>query len=153
MRVATQPQSTSPRLLQRHMDHRALRSSLEPEATQDTIREIQPSRIQHLARHWSAIAIVTTLMIAQVPGWPVLILIQGALLVFLLILSHETSHQTAFKSVRLNQAVSWICALILFLPPTRWLAWNMPNMQNTTRFRLCRFTSCCRCMRLCTRIC
>ncbi len=57
------------------------------------------------------------LIILKVPGWLLLLLPQGILLVFLFTLFHEVTHRTAFRSKRLNDAVAVLCGWLLTLPP------------------------------------
>jgi fatty acid desaturase len=47
---------------------------------------------------------------------PALVL-HGVVLVFLFAPLHETIHYTAFRNRRLNQAVAWLCGMVLALPP------------------------------------
>ncbi|TIT85032.1 MAG: fatty acid desaturase, partial [Mesorhizobium sp.] len=48
--------------------------------------------------------------------WPVLMLPQGILIVFLFTLLHETVHRTAFETQWLNDAVARLCSLAIALP-------------------------------------
>ncbi len=49
-----------------------------------------------------------------VPAW----LAHGTVVVHLFAPLHETTHQTAFASRRLNEAVAWLCGLAIVLSPT-----------------------------------
>ncbi len=71
----------------------------------------------HLAGHVGLILLIGALIAMQGPGWPLLMLPQGILIVFLFPALHETSHRTAFKSLWLNKAVGRICGLVTVLPP------------------------------------
>ena len=75
--------------------------------------------LAHLAGHFGAIAVCTTLIAMRVPFWPILLPVQGILLVFLFTLLHETSHKTPFKSPAINDIVGHICGFILLIP-ARW---------------------------------
>ena len=55
---------------------------------------------------------------AQVPLWPLLILPQGILLVFLFTLSHECTHKTPFRTAWLNDAVGHLVSVPIALPFT-----------------------------------
>ena len=70
----------------------------------------------HLAGHLGLILFCGALIIAGLPGWWLLLPVQGILLVFLFTLEHETTHQTPFASVRLNEIVGHSCGVVLVLP-------------------------------------
>ena len=53
--------------------------------------------------------------------------IYGACLVFLFAPLHETVHYTAFRSRRLNRAVSVACGWVLLLPPRRFRAFHLEH--------------------------
>lgn len=72
--------------------------------------------ILHLAGHAGLILLIGALIAMQGPGWPLLMLPQGILIVFLFPALHETSHRTAFKSLWLNKLVSSMCGVITVLP-------------------------------------
>ena len=73
----------------------------------------------HLAGHGGAIILTSVLIAIQVPGWPLLLPVQGILVVFLFTLEHECTHKTPFANVRLNEAVGHLCGVLLVLP-FRW---------------------------------
>ncbi|MEZ5913800.1 MAG: fatty acid desaturase, partial [Paracoccaceae bacterium] len=70
----------------------------------------------HLGGHGGAIACTAALIVAQVPGWWLLMPVQGVLLVFLFTLEHEATHKTPFASPALNELAGHLCGLILILP-------------------------------------
>ncbi len=98
------------------MDHREFFRSLSPEQRERLTEKSDVQGLAHLALHWSAIAGVGTLIVMRVPGWQALIVIQGILIIFLFTLLHETSHQTVFRTARLNSAVAYVCGFLIFLP-------------------------------------
>jgi fatty acid desaturase len=73
----------------------------------------------HLAGHFGAILLASALILAQVPLWPLLLPVQGVLLVFLFTLEHECTHKTPFASERLNEGVGHLCGALLIVP-FRW---------------------------------
>ncbi|WP_291731057.1 fatty acid desaturase [Leisingera sp. F5] len=99
-----------------HMDHTALIKSLPPETKASLTTRSDAAGLQHLALYLAALAVCTTGIALQVPFWPVLMLPQGVLLVFLFTLSHECTHQTPFRSKWLNEAAGHFCALAMALP-------------------------------------
>jgi len=71
----------------------------------------------HLARHWGAIVITTSLIIWRVPGWQALLVVQGLLIISNFALLHESIHKTAFKTLWLNTWASNICGLLVMVAP------------------------------------
>ncbi|WP_293958526.1 fatty acid desaturase [Sneathiella sp.] len=71
----------------------------------------------HLAGHAGLILLIGALIAMQGPGWPLLMLPQGILILFLFTALHESVHRTAFKSLSLNKATAWISGLLIVLPP------------------------------------
>lgn len=61
------------------------------------------------------------------PAW----MLHGLLLVFLFAPLHETIHRTAFAERRLNDAVAWICGLILALPPAYFRTFHFAHHRHT----------------------
>ena len=49
---------------------------------------------------------------------------------------HECSHYTAFKSTYLNNAVYWLCGLILISPPTRFMYAHLKHHAYTNNISL-----------------
>lgn len=99
------------------MDHRQFVASLSAEQRVALTERSDAEGLKALALHWGAIAALSALIVARVPGWPLLMLPQGVLLVFLFTLLHETVHDTPFKSRWLNRFVGAACGIALLLPP------------------------------------
>lgn len=74
--------------------------------------------LTHLAWHLGAIVVTSALILFGVPGWWLLLPVQGILIVFLFTLEHECTHKTPFASTRLNEAVGHACGVLLMLPFT-----------------------------------
>lgn len=101
------------------MDHRDFLSAL-PAATRAALVERSDrAGLRHLAGHLGAILLVGGLIAAGVPGWWLLVPVQGVLVVFLFTLEHEATHKTPFASVWLNEAAGHLCGFLLLLP-FRW---------------------------------
>lgn len=97
------------------MDHRDIIASLSAEQ-RDRLTERSDARgLAHLAVHWGLIALLGALIAIEVPGWWVLMLPQGILIVFLFTLLHEAVHKTPFASNWLNDAVARISGFLLML--------------------------------------
>lgn len=98
------------------MDHRDFLHAL-PAATKARLTAKSDSAgLWHLAGHLAAIAICGGLIAARVPGWPLLLPVQGVLIIFLFTLEHEATHKTPFASERLNEVVGHLCGFLLVLP-------------------------------------
>ncbi len=66
--------------------------------------------------HFGLILGVGALVGLQVPGWWLLIPVQGVLIVFLFTLEHEATHRTPFANARLNDEVGRVAGFLLLLP-------------------------------------
>ena len=98
------------------MDHQAFVSSLPEDQKRALTARSDSAGILHLIGHVGAIVIVSALIVIGVPLWPLLLPVQGILLVFLFTLEHEATHKTPFRSEGLNEWVGRLCGLLLFLP-------------------------------------
>ena len=98
------------------MDHKAFVTALPPEMKARLTRKSDRAGLWHLAGHGGAILLCAGLIAAGVPGWQVLLPVQGVLIVFLFTLEHEATHKTPFASERLNEWVGRICGFLLVLP-------------------------------------
>ncbi len=72
--------------------------------------------LRGLVIHLGAIVLLGWMITAGVLLWPLLMVLQGVLIVFLFTLLHETVHRTAFASARINSAVAQLCAFAIVLP-------------------------------------
>ncbi|MET2827649.1 fatty acid desaturase family protein [Mesorhizobium shangrilense] len=98
------------------MDHRDIVASLTPEERGRLTAKSDVAGLVQLGAHWGAIVVIGSLIAAKVPFWPLLMLPQGILIVFLFTLLHETVHRTAFETQWLNDAVARVSSLALALP-------------------------------------
>lgn len=101
------------------MDHRALLASFSPEERQVLTKKSDLQGLLHLFLHWGSIVLIGALIAFRVPGWFLLVPLQGVLIVFLFTLLHETCHDTPFESHWLNRIVGSTCGFLIFLP-ARW---------------------------------
>lgn len=104
------------------MDHKDFLSGLPPDVRAGMTERSDGRGLRHLAGHLGAILLCGGLIAAGVPGWQVLLPVQGVLLVFLFTLEHECTHRTPFASERLNTWVGRFCGLVLLLP-FEWFRW------------------------------
>ena len=87
--------------------------------------------LAHLAGHLAALAVTGLPIALEVPGWPVLLLPHGILLVFLFCLHHEAVHGTPFRSAWLNAAAGWATGLVCVLPPAWFHHFHMAHHRYT----------------------
>jgi len=98
------------------VDHKSFLATLAPaEKTALTARSDRAG-LFHLAGHAGAIVICGAMIAAGVPGWGLLLPVQGVLIVFLFTLEHEATHKTPFASARLNESVGHAAGFLLLLP-------------------------------------
>jgi fatty acid desaturase len=65
------------------MDHRQVLATLSPEERASLTARADAPGLCHLACHLGAIGVSTALILVGVPGWPLVMVVQGVLLVFL----------------------------------------------------------------------
>ena len=104
--------------LDEKMDHKSFINSL-PSHTRRKLnqRSNKPGLIR-LFFHWGLIIAFGVAIHLSVPGWPLLLIPQGILIVFVFTVLHEAIHQSAFKSGWLNHAAARVCGFLIFLPCT-----------------------------------
>jgi fatty acid desaturase len=98
------------------MDHKAFMAGLDPAVKAALTARSDRDGLLHLAGHLGAIVLCGALIAAGVPGWWVLLPVQGVLVIFLFTLEHEATHQTPFASARLNEWVGRLCGFLILLP-------------------------------------
>jgi len=99
------------------IDHREFVRSLTPAERAALTRKSDLAGAVHLAGHWGLVLLLGGLIAAGVPGWPILLLPQGILIIFLFTLLHETSHRTVFEREGVNRIVAGVCGLLILIPP------------------------------------
>ncbi len=113
------------------MDHRAFVASLSAEQRRHLTAKSDRAGLAHLVSHWGAILLVGGLILAEVPGWPLLMVVQGILIVFLFTLLHETVHRTPFASERLNTLAGYVCGFALVLAPYWFRFFHLAHHRHT----------------------
>ncbi|RBI86348.1 fatty acid desaturase [Rhodosalinus halophilus] len=98
------------------MNHRGLLATI-PQADRArlTARSSGPG-LRRLGVHGGAILLLGAAIAARVPGWPLILPVQGVLLAFLFTLQHETTHKTPFADDRLNDWVGRIAGVLIVQP-------------------------------------
>jgi fatty acid desaturase len=118
------------------INHRDFIASLSMDQRKRLSRKTDFPGLQNIAVHFGLIIIIGWLILAQIPYWPLLMILQGILLIFLFTLLHETIHRTAFRTKWINIVVARICGFILLLP-TEWFRYfhleHHRHTQDSTR--------------------
>lgn len=109
------------------MDHKTFLSGLAPDLREAMTERSDWPGLRHLAGHLGAILGIGALIAAGVPGWGLLLPVQGVLIVFLFTLEHEATHRTPFRTVWLNDWVGRLCGLLLVLPFEWFRAFHMAH--------------------------
>lgn len=104
------------------MDHKDFLSGLPPELRAAMTGRTDAEGLRHLAGHLGAILLCGGLIALRIPGWMLLMPVQGVLIAFLFTLEHECTHRTPFADERLNEWVGRLCGLALVLP-FEWFRW------------------------------
>lgn len=98
------------------MDHRDFMASVEPALRAQLTEKRDFPGLLHLATHFGLMIVFGYLIFTGAPGWPLVLVAQGILIVFLFTVLHETVHGTAFRTGWINESVAWLCSLALVLP-------------------------------------
>lgn len=98
------------------MDYRDIIASLSPAQRNRLKEKSDRAGLVQLAFHWGLMVLFGLLIAIRVPFWPLLMLPQGILIVFLFTLLHETIHRTAFRTSWLNDVVARTCSVLVVLP-------------------------------------
>lgn len=99
------------------LDHRSLIAGLSDDQREALLSRADGPGLRQAAAHLGAILLTGVLILFETPLQPLLILIQGILIVFLFTALHETIHKTAFKSPALNKTMAFVSGFLLALPP------------------------------------
>ena len=113
------------------IDHRSIIASLSVEDRRDLTGKIDTPGIFRLAVHGGLVVVLGALIAARIPFWPVLMLPQGILIVFLFTALHETIHETAFRTQWLNRAVAAVTGFLILLPPAWFRYFHFAHHRHT----------------------
>ena len=100
----------------RGMDHKAFLAALPADVKTDLTVTGNGPGLRRLAAHGGLIVLAGALIAAGVPGWWLLLPVQGVLIAFLFAAEHECTHRTPFASARLNDWVGRMAGVMLVLP-------------------------------------
>ena len=113
------------------MDHRTFVASLPSDVTVRLTETSDRAGLLHLSMHCGLIILLGIAIAMRVPYWPLFMLPQGILIVFLFTLLHETVHFTPFRSPWLNRFVGRVCGFILLLPPEWFRFFHLAHHRHT----------------------
>ncbi|MCW3782247.1 fatty acid desaturase [Defluviimonas salinarum] len=98
------------------IDHRSFLAALPVAEKAALTGTSDRAGLVHLALHGGLILLTGALIALRVPFWPLLLPVQGVLVIFLFTLEHECTHRTPFQSARLSDWVGRVCGVLILLP-------------------------------------
>lgn len=113
------------------IDHRAIIAGLSAEQRAALTGRRNGPALLRLTVHGGAILALGALILAGVPFWPLLLLPQGILIVFLFTLLHECVHETAFATPWLNRAVAATAGFLVMVPATWFRYFHFAHHRHT----------------------
>lgn len=113
------------------LDDRAFRAAL-PAATRAALTErADGPGLRRLGLHLGLILALGGWIAAEGPFWPLLLVPQGVLIVFLFTLLHETVHETPFRTPWLNRWTGRLAGFALALPPDWFRLFHLAHHRHT----------------------
>jgi fatty acid desaturase len=109
------------------MDQKAFLAGLPADLRERMVERSDLPGLWHLAGQLGAILLVGGLIAGGVPGWWLLLPVQGVLLVSLFMLEHEATHRTPFRTVWLNDWAGRLAGFLLVLPFEWFRAFHMAH--------------------------
>jgi fatty acid desaturase len=98
------------------MDHREFLTLVPADRRKAMVAKADGPGLRHLAAHLGAILFIGALIAIGVPGWWLLLPVQGVLIIFLFTLEHEATHRTPFATVWLNDGAGQLAGFLILLP-------------------------------------
>ena len=96
--------------------HQTVITSLDTKTRKALLERSDFAGIKQAVSHFGLILICSLYIYLRLPLWPIFLVVQGILLVFLFTALHETIHRSAFKTAWMNSVIAHICGFIIFLP-------------------------------------
>lgn len=109
------------------MDQREFLASVPVELREAMTERQDGPGLWHLGLHLGLIASLGILIAAGVPGWWLLLPVQGVVIIFLFTLEHEATHRTPFATVWLNDWAGRLAGFLLLLPFEWFRAFHMAH--------------------------
>jgi fatty acid desaturase len=97
-------------------DYKAVLAGLDPADRQALAQKSNRAGLLHLTLHWGLILLVGAMIHARIPLWPLLLPLQGILIIFNFTLLHECTHKTPFRTPWLNEVVGGVAGIAVGLP-------------------------------------
>lgn len=116
---------------QQAMNQQQFMRSLSTEQRRALTQKSDGAGFRYLAVHGGLIVLLGCLIVLRVPLWPVLLVPQGILIVFLFTLLHETLHRTPFATPVLNDRVGLVCGFLLGLAPEWFRCFHFAHHRHT----------------------
>lgn len=113
------------------IDHRAIIASLSVADRAELTRRSDAPGLTRFAVHFGCIVALGAFILRGVAFWPVLLVPQGILIVFLFTALHEAIHETAFRSTRLNLAVAGLSGFLVLMPPVWFRYFHFAHHRHT----------------------
>jgi fatty acid desaturase len=111
--------------------HDAVLRGLPPAERQRLTARADGPGLVRIGLHGGSVILLGAAIAAGVPGWWLLLLPQGVLIVFLFCAMHEASHRTAFATRWLNDAVAAAAGFLLILPPEWFRLFHFAHHRHT----------------------
>jgi fatty acid desaturase len=99
------------------IDHRAVIASLSAAERAALTGLTDRHGLLRFALHFGTVLALGAAIVARLPFWPLLLPVQGILLIFLFTPLHEAVHGTAFRSSWLSRLVASLSGFLVFIPP------------------------------------
>ena len=112
-------------------DHKQLIASLSDDQRSGLTQKSDFLGGFYFISHIVAITLTSIWIINGLSGWQAIMFLQGAMLVFLFTLLHETVHFTVFKRDKLNTSAGWLCSIVIFLPPNWFRYFHLAHHRHT----------------------
>ncbi|WP_295079740.1 fatty acid desaturase [Tabrizicola sp.] len=109
------------------MDQKAFLAAVPVELRERMVERSDGPGLRHLAGHLGLIVGLGALIAGGVPGWWLLLPVQGVAVISLFMLEHEATHRTPFRTVWLNDGVGRLCGVLLVLPFEWFRAFHMAH--------------------------
>lgn len=97
-------------------DHKAFLAAMDGDERARLTALSNRAGLLHLAGHLGLIVALGALIALGVPGWWVLLPLQGVAIVFLFTLEHECTHRTPFATPWISDVVGPACGFLVLLP-------------------------------------
>lgn len=98
------------------LNHKTVVAGLDPQLRKKLLERSDSAGLFQACRHLGLIALSSAYIYNRLIWWPIMLPVQGMLLIFLFTAQHECIHGTAFKSRWLNTGLAHFCGLVNFLP-------------------------------------